>query len=149
VRSRPVPASGLPVRRGILVVRTLRQLRAREILRVLAADSLLAFSLFLPPLLGLRVARLAGHRSPFLSRVPAVSATRRGETTIAIVIRGGRDGACRRMTDTQQEIPEPPGPEPAPAPSPIEDPPIGDPPPEGPEVPIGDPVLVPDVHTPR
>jgi hypothetical protein len=43
------------------------------------------------------------------------------------------------MTDYQPEIPAPPGPEPSPSPSPIEDPPIGDPPPDGPEVPVGDP----------
>jgi hypothetical protein len=48
------------------------------------------------------------------------------------------------MSEIQSEIPAPPGPEPSPSPSPIEDPPIGDPPPDGPEVPIGDPHRVPD-----
>jgi hypothetical protein len=46
------------------------------------------------------------------------------------------DRACGGMTVIQPDLPVPPGPEPAPSPTPIEDPPIGDPPSEGPQIPI-------------
>jgi hypothetical protein len=83
-----------------------------------------------------------------LSRVSALS-SRRARSAVVRMIRQRGDGASRRMTEIQPDIPEPPIPEPSPSPPPIEYPPIGDPPPEGPEVPIDDPQRVLDVDTPR
>jgi hypothetical protein len=84
---------------------------------------------------GWRTSRSTFHRSV---TVGATSSDRIGTAPVIMIRRRG-NGACGRMTEIQPETPAPLGPKPSPPPHPIEDPPIGDPPPEGPEVPIGAP----------